>query len=174
MSLSERLDEMLRALSAEVAAARIKHPPMKSAHEGRSVIREECDELWQHVMADTGDGEAAKKEALQIAAMGYRFAIDICGAQPDFAEGRIRQTVVNRQTDMARPTSSAHEGHAFIMDEYATLFGYVSGRMASPVYARNAALRLAAEAVGYALDVCALSYENDLARERRRANAMQS
>lgn len=54
-----------------------KHAPMCSAHDGHSVIREEFEELWEHVKADTGNSREAYKEALQTAAMAIRFALDV-------------------------------------------------------------------------------------------------
>lgn len=77
--LEPRLDAALAQVKTELLRAMTKHPPMHSAHEGHSVIREELDELWDHVKLDSGDGHEAKKEALQIAAMGLRYALDICG-----------------------------------------------------------------------------------------------
>lgn len=75
--LDARLDAILVQLRDELRRAMKKHPPMHSAHEGMSVIREEVDELWAHVMADTGHTIDARKEALQIAAMGIRYALDV-------------------------------------------------------------------------------------------------
>lgn len=75
--LEMRVDAALALMRGEILRAMRKHAPMHSPHEGHSVIREELEELWQHVMADTGRTRAAKKEALQIAAMGLRYALDI-------------------------------------------------------------------------------------------------
>lgn len=61
----------------EVERARIKHKPMNSPHEGHSVIREEFDELWEHVKADTGQSPEARKEAIQLAAMAVRYILDL-------------------------------------------------------------------------------------------------
>lgn len=76
--LNNRIDRALTKLKSELLAAMSKHRGMASAHEGHSVIREELDELWEHVRADTGDTEEARKEAMQIAAMGLRYALDVC------------------------------------------------------------------------------------------------
>jgi hypothetical protein len=54
-----------------------KHRSMYSPHEGYSVILEELDELWDHVKADTGHTTEARKEALQVASMGLRYALDL-------------------------------------------------------------------------------------------------
>lgn len=74
-----RAEAMLLGLRDELAKAMSKHRSMASAHEGHSVIREELEELWDHVKADTGHTEEARKEALQVAAMGLRYALDVCG-----------------------------------------------------------------------------------------------
>lgn len=66
-------------LSDALDKAMSKHPAMHSPHEGHSVIREELDELWEHVRADTGRSADARREAVQIAAMGLRYALDLCG-----------------------------------------------------------------------------------------------
>jgi hypothetical protein len=76
-------EDIIRMTSLEVAheveRAMRKHAPMHSPHEGWSVIFEELEELREHVRADTGRSAAARKEALQIAAMGIRYALDLCG-----------------------------------------------------------------------------------------------
>lgn len=63
----------------EVLRAQAVHGPMNSAHEGHSVIREEFDELWEHVRADTGRSPEARKEAIQLAAMAIRYVYDVVG-----------------------------------------------------------------------------------------------
>jgi hypothetical protein len=68
-------------LADALDAAITRHAPMNSPHEGHSVIREELDELWDHVRADTGRSTDARKEAIQIAAMGLRYALDLCGEE---------------------------------------------------------------------------------------------
>lgn len=77
-TLEARLDRALGTLRDELLSAMTKHAPMHSAHEGHSVIREELDELWDHVKTDTGQTRAARKEAFQVAAMGLRYALDLC------------------------------------------------------------------------------------------------
>lgn len=72
------LDAIFNDLRRELGAAIAKHASMHSPHEGHSVIREELEELWEHVRADTGQGALARKEALQVAAMGIRYAYDLC------------------------------------------------------------------------------------------------
>lgn len=73
-----QLDTILADLHAELIKAAQKHPPMNTPHEGISVIKEEVDELWDHVKKDTGQSDEARKEALQISAMGLRYVLDLC------------------------------------------------------------------------------------------------
>lgn len=73
----EILDKCLADLRAEVLRAMEKHPPMHSPHEGYAVIQEEVDELWDRVKIDKGRDYDARVEALQIAAMGLRYVIDL-------------------------------------------------------------------------------------------------
>lgn len=52
-----------------------------SAHEGYAIIHEEMDELWECVRQKQGGGrdvDSMHHEAIQVAAMAIRFAIDIC------------------------------------------------------------------------------------------------
>lgn len=55
-----------------------RHEPLHSPHEGHSVIREELDELWEHVRADTGRSAEARREAVQIATTAIRYAAQLC------------------------------------------------------------------------------------------------
>jgi hypothetical protein len=73
-------DRALRDVALELAHARREFAPMHSAHEGHSVIREEFEELWEHVCANTGSTVAARTEAIQLAAMAVRYVVDVCGA----------------------------------------------------------------------------------------------
>lgn len=51
------------------------HGAFHSAHEGHSVLREEFEELWDHVKADTGYTDAAYKEAMQVAATAIKYMV---------------------------------------------------------------------------------------------------
>jgi hypothetical protein len=79
MALSEHrlhiLDLALAEVRAEVVRAIEKFPTFNSAHEGYAVIAEELDELWDEVKANSP--VRARKEAVQVAAMGIRFMTDI-------------------------------------------------------------------------------------------------
>lgn len=68
----------LDAVRLELAAAISQHAEFNSPHEGHSVIREEMEELWEHVRADTGRSPEARTEAIQIAAMAVRYAAEVC------------------------------------------------------------------------------------------------
>lgn len=48
-----------------------------SPHEGISVIREEFEELWEHVRANTGRSPEARKEAIQLAYTVLRYAAEL-------------------------------------------------------------------------------------------------
>lgn len=58
-----------------------------SAHEAYAILLEEVDELWDHVKTKQSkrDLEAMRKEAIQVAAMALRFAVDVID------EGRGRE-----------------------------------------------------------------------------------
>jgi hypothetical protein len=74
-----KVDELMDVVSLvvdEVAVATGKFAPFNSPHEGWAVIKEELDELWEHVRGDTGRSPEARKEAIQTAAMALRYAID--------------------------------------------------------------------------------------------------
>ena len=74
----KRIDEILADIREEVIKASTKHAPMNSPHEGISVLKEEVDELWDEVKQDTGRLGPAKREAIQISAMGVRYILDLC------------------------------------------------------------------------------------------------
>lgn len=73
----DRLEIILSKVRAEVLRAQAKHPKMNSPHEGHSVIREELEELWDHVKADTGQTPDARKEAIQVACTAVRYVLDL-------------------------------------------------------------------------------------------------
>lgn len=83
MSSEQRLQELLRAVGLEVDNATREWPPMNSAHEGYGVILEELDELWDHVKTKQRNRDLAKmeREAIQVAAMALRFALEVCSEE---------------------------------------------------------------------------------------------
>jgi hypothetical protein len=48
----------------EVARAMAKFPPFNSGHEGKAVIEEELEELWEEIKANRGRSPAAREEAI--------------------------------------------------------------------------------------------------------------
>ena len=68
------------AATKELRRAQSIHPPMHSAHEGIATILEEFEELKKEVWKKEAQRDVKKMrtEAIQIAAMGMRFAIDVC------------------------------------------------------------------------------------------------
>jgi len=79
-----KINGFLLDIEHEYTKARKKHPPMHSAHEGISVIREEFEELWDHVKADTAHTDAAYTEAVHLATMAMAFALEINGKLMDY------------------------------------------------------------------------------------------
>jgi NTP pyrophosphatase (non-canonical NTP hydrolase) len=63
-------------LATEEAVRAIKKfKPFNSSHEGFAVLWEEVDELWDAVKSN--DLVAARKEAVQVAAMALRFIAEV-------------------------------------------------------------------------------------------------
>lgn len=84
--------EIRDAVVAELATALDEFPPMASYHEGYAIILEEVDELKKEVWKSKTDAwyksrgystvpkepkERMRAEALQIAAMAMRFALEL-------------------------------------------------------------------------------------------------
>ena len=61
----------------EYKRATDKFGSFASTHEGYAVILEELDELWDEIKKNS-DKESMRKEAIQVAAMGFRFIVDCC------------------------------------------------------------------------------------------------
>lgn len=66
--------------TTEVMMAMEKWGAFNSAHEAFAVLKEEVDELWDHVKVNQKrrDLGAMRKEAIQVAAMAIRFALEVC------------------------------------------------------------------------------------------------
>ena len=75
MALSARDLHIIDRVKLELVSARSKFPDFNSAHEGKAVIEEEMDELWQEVKH--GEMRQAREEAIQVAAMAVRFVSDL-------------------------------------------------------------------------------------------------
>lgn len=82
---AHRMTVALQEAAAELRRAMQKFAPIHSGHEGFAVIREELDELWDDVKRD--DLTAAKREAVQVAAMALRFIVDLPDGQSCEASG---------------------------------------------------------------------------------------
>ena len=79
----EAVHSIATEVVVEVMRAEQKHKPMNSPHEGWSVIYEELEELREHIRRDTGRGYEARREAIQVAAMGLRYVLNLCdGVEP--------------------------------------------------------------------------------------------
>lgn len=74
------LHDVVLDATTELVSASAGWPPFNSAHEAFAVLAEEVDELWDHVKVNQKrrDLVAMRKEALQVAAMALRFALDVC------------------------------------------------------------------------------------------------
>lgn len=58
-------------------------PANSVAHEAYGVLLEEVDELWEEVKKRQFSRAAARKEALQVAAMALRFVANVCDYEPE-------------------------------------------------------------------------------------------
>lgn len=83
--MTRPLEWLLEQLAEELKLALSTHAPMHSAHEGYAVILEELDELKEEVWKKRSERDLLKMraEAIQVAAMGIRFAFDICPPPPE-------------------------------------------------------------------------------------------
>ena len=59
----------------EFMTATAKHSSFASTHEGHAVLREEFEEMWDEIKVN--NPKAARKEAVQVAAMAVRFIFDV-------------------------------------------------------------------------------------------------
>lgn len=82
---SDYVDDPITAVAAELARAAV-WPGFNSAHEGFAVLKEEVDELWDHVKVNQKrrDLTAMRAEAIQVAAMALKF-VDMI----DAGRGRV-------------------------------------------------------------------------------------
>lgn len=73
------IETVINLVRDELIEATGKFGAFASAHEGYAVILEEVDELWDEIKNNKGDGatERQRREAVQVAAMGARFLLDI-------------------------------------------------------------------------------------------------
>ena len=71
----------LRDVSDELDKALRRWPKWTDAHQGWAKLFEEVDELWDEVkLKETKrNPKRMRKEAIQVAAMALRFALEVCG-----------------------------------------------------------------------------------------------
>lgn len=76
--------DILKQVLVEYDHATANYPAFASAHEGYAVLLEEVDELWAEVKVKQckHDHDRMRAEAIQIAAMAVRFAMDVCSERP--------------------------------------------------------------------------------------------
>ena len=81
--METELYELFEKTRAELTTALTNFPPMNSAHEGYAVLLEEVDELWDQVKINQKkrDISKMKSEAIQVAAMAIRFALEVCNEE---------------------------------------------------------------------------------------------
>lgn len=74
------LVQIAESATHEAANGRAKWGPFNSAHEGFAILKEEVDELWDCVKLNQGrrDLRQMQREAIQVAAMAMRFAMEVC------------------------------------------------------------------------------------------------
>ena len=79
IKMTTQMQDAAFEFAQELARARIKFPPMASAHEGYAVILEEFDELWEIVKQKQSERDYAdmRKEVVQLGAMVLAFLTEI-------------------------------------------------------------------------------------------------
>ena len=70
-------DDAVAEIQNEYQEAIKKFSTFNSQHEGFAVLREEVDELWDNIKANT-EIKLIKAEAIQVGAMAMRFLTDCC------------------------------------------------------------------------------------------------
>jgi len=82
-ALMTRVNEIGFEVTAELVSALEAFPPFHTAHEGYAVILEELDELWDEIKKKQSlrDPARLRKEAVQVAAMAIRFALECDGSK---------------------------------------------------------------------------------------------
>jgi len=72
------ISSYLMRIRMELERALRKHPrPLKSLHEGHSVIREEFEEFWDEVKAQNLTAHSVELELVQTAAMCLRVLVEL-------------------------------------------------------------------------------------------------
>lgn len=75
----QSITDIVSEVRAELDRACAMYPVFRSYEEGAAVIEEELDELWDEIKKKQGKRSVARlrAEAVQVAAMSWRFCIDI-------------------------------------------------------------------------------------------------
>ena len=68
-----QLNEIIDDVAEELKRATSQHGGFASWHEGYAVLLEEVEELWDEVKRKNRNVYAARKEAIQVAAMAVKF-----------------------------------------------------------------------------------------------------
>lgn len=79
-SREEKTKDILRLVENELARAKTMFPEnFVNQHEGYAVLLEEVDELWTEIKKNQKNYDLLKqkKEAIQVAAMAVRFAVEL-------------------------------------------------------------------------------------------------
>lgn len=84
-SMPDRRERILEMIDVEFGRATARFPSFSSGHEGKAVIEEELDELWEEIRANRPSGAPATREAIQVAAMAMRYVFDL-SEWPDYVE----------------------------------------------------------------------------------------
>lgn len=79
---TNRRMRLLALIDQELEKATKRFDSFNSPHEGWAVIKEELDELWEHVRANTGRDRDAMVECVQIATMALRYVYDLGADAP--------------------------------------------------------------------------------------------
>jgi len=83
-----RRARILEMIDVEFGRAVSRFASFNSGHEGKAVIEEELDELWEEVRANRPSGASATREAIQVAAMAMRYVFDL-SEWPDYVEQEL-------------------------------------------------------------------------------------
>jgi len=78
LTVDDDVADVVHVVVEELERARYIHAAMHSPHEGVAVIAEELKELWELVCERDPRYYPMNKEAMQVAAMGMRFMLDVC------------------------------------------------------------------------------------------------
>lgn len=157
------LNGVLDQVEWELRRATRKFGPFASAHEGYAVILEEIDELWDEVKGDKHDGARGRqrKEALQVAAMGCRYLVDIVA--PDEPLLTI-DDAIEHLSDALRvqddpPFASPHEAYGHLrmallrFDDAVEALSSRPDPLRARMWARSKALGVGALAARFLLDI---------------------